>query len=122
MAESDNVRLNEGYAGATSANKTIDGEAGTVAGLQQKQQGLSQDLQGSLKGNFATSAINGSHAASNTLGAGSDLHAANARAGQRFVKTTSQHEETASTDMSHDANNLATFGEDLYTKIKNSGA
>lgn len=117
MGSNDRISFEDGYEGAATANKAIDGQGGVAQSIAKKQHGLANDLQGQTKGNFATQAMNGSTAAANNMGAGALLHSANAAGGMEFVRRSVTSEDAASDAQASEARTAETAGADLASKI-----
>lgn len=109
----DNVNLNQGFEGFHATNKGLGSEQSEASGIAKTQHGQAQDMMGTQKGALGKSLANTSVAAGNNFEAVGKVHGQNAEAGTRFINTTAQAEETATTATTTEGNTLDTQAFDI---------
>lgn len=118
----DRVQLDGGYEGGLHDAKGLSQDGGDGANnVRAKQVGLTGDLQGGLKGSFASQIVNNSTATANTQSAFAAMHASNAVGQTRFLRDVGQAESEAHDSERTESTIVDTEAVDLLHRIQGQG-
>ena len=118
----DRVQLDGGYESGLADAKGLSHDGGDGANnVRAKQVGLTGDLQGGIKGSFASQIVNNSTATANTHSAFAAMHSSNAVGQTRFLRDVGHAEGEAHDSERAESTLVDTEAVDLLHRIQGQG-